>query len=117
MPVISQIADGSGGATSEARSLRCGWNPETRMNFEQPTVRTAAGFDTFDLTVDRVIDSDPDLSRYEWKDVDEYAHVRRPGTGHQAVDDARPQALAVLAGCSGQFEAAAERRSWRWNPA
>ncbi|WP_406500001.1 hypothetical protein OG936_36180 [Streptomyces sp. NBC_00846] len=36
---------------------------------------------------------------------------------HGAVDDARAQALAMLADCSGPFEAAAEWRSWRWNPA
>ncbi|MFB7552924.1 hypothetical protein [Streptomyces sp. NPDC056154] len=48
------------------------------MNFEWPTVRTAAGLDTFDLTVDPVIDPDPDLSRYEWKDVDEYALAHPP---------------------------------------
>ncbi|MFB6990539.1 hypothetical protein ACFC0C_29015 [Streptomyces sp. NPDC056178] len=48
------------------------------MNFEWPTVRTAAGLDIFDLTVDPVIDPDPDLSRYEWKDVDEYALAHPP---------------------------------------
>ncbi|MFE7357273.1 DUF402 domain-containing protein [Streptomyces sp. NPDC057543] len=88
------------------------------VNFERPSVRDAAGFDTFDLTVDLVID--PDLSQYEWKDVDEYAHVRRLGivtdTEHQAVDDARAQALAMLADRSGPFKAAAEWRSWRWDP-
>jgi hypothetical protein len=47
------------------------------VNFEHPNRRTEGGFDTFDLTVDLVID--PDLSTLEWKDVDEYAHVRRLG--------------------------------------
>ncbi|WP_371657441.1 hypothetical protein [Streptomyces sp. NBC_00280] len=32
------------------------------MNFERPTVRTAIGFDTFDLAADLVVD--PDLSRW-----------------------------------------------------
>lgn len=47
------------------------------VNFEHPTRRTTDGFDTFDLTVDLVVD--PDLTRWEWKDEDEYAHVRRLG--------------------------------------
>ncbi|MGW7199750.1 hypothetical protein [Streptomyces chryseus] len=45
---------------------------------------------------------DPDLSGWQWKDEDEYAHVRRLGivadTEHQAVD-------------------AAAWTSWRWNQA
>ncbi|MCX4791542.1 MULTISPECIES: hypothetical protein [unclassified Streptomyces] len=36
---------------------------------------------------------------------------------HRAVDDARAQALAMFADCSGPFEAAVEWRSWRRNPA
>ncbi|WP_254708113.1 DUF402 domain-containing protein [Streptomyces lunaelactis] len=47
------------------------------VNFEHPTRRTEDGFDTFDLTVDLVID--PDLARWQWKDEDEYAQVRRLG--------------------------------------
>ncbi|MFF9569977.1 hypothetical protein [Streptomyces sp. NPDC014685] len=59
-----------------------------------------------------------DLSRYEWKDVDEYAYVRQLGTvtEHQAVDDAHAQALVMFADCSGPFAVAVERTSWRWNP-
>lgn len=75
------------------------------VNFEHPAGRTANGFDTFELTVDLVID--PDLSTLTWKDEDEYAHVQRLGivtdTEHQAVDDARAQVLAMLA----------ERHAWR----
>ncbi|MFE9941958.1 DUF402 domain-containing protein [Streptomyces hirsutus] len=60
------------------------------VNFERPIARTGDGFDTFDLTVDLVID--PDLTDWQWKDEDEYAHVRRLGivtdTEHQAVDAA-----------------------------
>ncbi|MEV0126610.1 DUF402 domain-containing protein [Streptomyces sp. NPDC050703] len=48
------------------------------VNFEHPTRRSEAGFDTFDLTVDLVID--PDLTSWQWKDEDEYAHaLRTPG--------------------------------------
>ncbi|MFF2186292.1 DUF402 domain-containing protein [Streptomyces sp. NPDC058155] len=67
------------------------------VNFEQPTIRTDGGFDTFDLTVDLVID--PDLCTWTWKDEGEYAHVRRLGivtdTEHQAVELARAQVLAA----------------------
>ncbi|MFE1383538.1 DUF402 domain-containing protein [Streptomyces sp. NPDC058740] len=45
------------------------------VNFEHPTRRTEDGFDTFDLTVDLVVA--PDLTHWEWKDEDEYAHVSR----------------------------------------
>lgn len=88
------------------------------VNFEHPTTRTADGFDTFDLTVDLVVD--PDLSRLTWKDKDEYAHVRRLGivtdTEHQAVDDARARVLAMIEERSNPF-ADAEWTSWRWDPA
>jgi hypothetical protein len=88
------------------------------VNFERPTVRTAIGFDTFDLTVDLVVD--PDLSRWQWKDEDEYAHARRLGvvtdSEHQAVDDARAWALTMIAERSGPFADAAWT-SWRWDPA
>ncbi|MFV0126146.1 hypothetical protein ACLGI4_00140 [Streptomyces sp. HMX112] len=44
---------------------------------------------------------DPDLRQYEWKDVDEYAHVRRRGiitdTEHQAVNATREEAAAEAA--------------------
>lgn len=62
------------------------------VNFEHPTRRTQDGFDTFDLTVDLLID--PDITRWQWKDEDEYAHVRLgivSDTEHQAVDAARAQ--------------------------
>ncbi|MFB9586571.1 DUF402 domain-containing protein [Streptomyces goshikiensis] len=89
------------------------------VNFERPTRRTPAGFDTFDLTVDLVVS--PDLTRWEWKDEDEYAHVRRLGivsdTEHQAVDAARGQVLAMLAERSGVFAHAERWAAWRWEPA
>ncbi|MFJ8539033.1 DUF402 domain-containing protein [Streptomyces sp. NPDC093591] len=87
------------------------------VNFEHPTRRTPAGFDTFDLTVDLVVD--PDLSGIRWKDEDEYAHVRRLGivtdTEHRAVDAARAQVLAMLEERSGPF-ADATWASWQWEP-
>ncbi|MFJ7591758.1 DUF402 domain-containing protein [Streptomyces sp. NPDC097617] len=103
------IPDGDG----DGRRL---WN--WYVNFERPTVRTAAGFDTFDLTVDLVIA--PDLSGWEWKDEDEYAHVRRLGivsdAEHEAVDAARDQILAMLAERSGVFADAERWAAWRWEP-
>ncbi|MEW2709540.1 hypothetical protein AB0948_31810 [Streptomyces koyangensis] len=52
------------------------------------------GFDTLDLTVDLVVA--PDLTGWEWRDEDEYAHGRRLGivseTEHWAVD-APPAAM------------------------
>ncbi|WP_050993706.1 DUF402 domain-containing protein [Streptomyces violaceusniger] len=75
------------------------------MNFEHPTRRTDDGFETFDLTIDLLIASD--LSSWQWKDEDEYAHVRRMGIvsdiEHQAVDLARTQALAMLQARAGLF--------------
>ncbi|MFD3932643.1 DUF402 domain-containing protein [Streptomyces sp. NPDC058614] len=89
------------------------------VNFEHPTVRTTDGFDTFDLAVDLVVD--PDLSRWQWKDEDEYTHARRLGlitdTEHQAVDDARARVLALIEERSGPFANAAAWTSWRWEPA
>ncbi|KIF72923.1 hypothetical protein QR77_00670 [Streptomyces sp. 150FB] len=89
------------------------------VNFEHPTRRTENGFDTFDLTVDLVID--PDLTTLTWKDEDEYAHVRRLGvvsdTEHRAVELARAEVVAMLADRSGPFADADRWAAWRWNPA
>ncbi|CAL9627218.1 DUF402 domain-containing protein [Streptomyces sp. enrichment culture] len=89
------------------------------VNFEHPTRRTTDGFDTFDLTVDLVVD--PDLTRWEWKDEDEYAHVRRLGivtdTEHQAVDAAREEVLAMLTERTAVFADAERWAAWRWEPA
>ncbi|AWZ10681.1 hypothetical protein DRB96_32895 [Streptomyces sp. ICC1] len=89
------------------------------VNFERPIRRTEAGFDTFDLTVDLVID--PDLSTWTWKDEDEYAHVRRLGIvtdiEHQVVELARAQVLAMLEKRAGPFADADRCAAWRWNPA
>ncbi|WP_330343237.1 hypothetical protein [Streptomyces sp. NBC_00557] len=63
----------------------------------------------------------PDLSSWQWKDEDEYAHVRRLGivtdTEHQAVDAARDEVLAMLAERLGPFADAAAWSAWRWKPA
>lgn len=88
-------------------------------NFEHPTRRTETGFDTLDLTVDLVID--PDLERFEWKDEDEYAHVRRLGivtdAEHREVERARGQVLAMLGDRTGVFAEAEAWAAWRWDPA
>ncbi|MET8038374.1 DUF402 domain-containing protein [Streptomyces sp. NPDC005345] len=86
------------------------------VNFEHPARRTDAGFDTLDLALDLVVA--PDLTRWEWKDEDEYAHVRRLGivsnTEHRAVDAARSEVLAMLTERSGLFAQAERWASWRW---
>ncbi|MGW3653625.1 DUF402 domain-containing protein [Streptomyces sp. NPDC000878] len=101
-------------AADDGRRLR-NWY----VNFEHPTVRTADGFDTFDLAVDLVVD--PDLSRWHWKDEDEYAHARRLGIitdpEHQAVTAARTQALAMIEERSGPFADIDAWAGWRWDPA
>ncbi|MYR86285.1 DUF402 domain-containing protein [Streptomyces sp. SID685] len=75
------------------------------VNFEHPTRRTDAGFDTLDLTVDLVVA--PDLTRWAWKDEDEYVHVQRLGivsdTEHHAVDAARGEVLVMLTEPSSVF--------------
>jgi hypothetical protein len=87
------------------------------VNFEHPTRRTEAGFDTLDLTVDLAVA--PDLTRWEWKDEDEYAHVRRLGivtdTQHQAVDAARDEVLAMLTEHTGILAQAEQWAAWRWD--
>ncbi|MFD3920503.1 DUF402 domain-containing protein [Streptomyces sp. NPDC058595] len=89
------------------------------VNFEHPIRRTHEGFDTFDLTVDLVID--PDLSAFTWKDEDEYAHVRRLGivtdAEHRAVELARAQVLGMLEDRAGPFADAGRWAAWSWNPA
>ncbi|MFM9633523.1 MULTISPECIES: hypothetical protein [Streptomyces] len=58
---------------------------------------------------------------WEWKDEDEYAHVRRLGivsdSEHQAVDDARAQVLAMLADRAGVFAHVERWAAWVWEPA
>ncbi|MGR8012273.1 DUF402 domain-containing protein [Streptomyces hypolithicus] len=86
------------------------------VNFEHPTRRTETGFDTFDLTLDLVID--PDLTTWQWKDLDEYAHVRRLGivtdAERQEVELARGQVLAMLADRTGVFADAETWAAWSW---
>ncbi|MGW8569871.1 hypothetical protein [Streptomyces niveus] len=64
------------------------------VNFEHPTRRTEAGFDTLDLT------------RWEWKVEGEYA-----------VEAARGEVLTMPAELSGVFAQAQRWSSWRWEPA
>ncbi|MFD9396947.1 DUF402 domain-containing protein [Streptomyces sp. NPDC060000] len=89
------------------------------VNFERPSVRRASGFDTFDLLVDLLVETD--LSSWRWKDEAEYAHARRLGiiddTEHARVDAARQQALALLAERGGPFAEADRWIAWRRDPA
>lgn len=87
------------------------------VDFIRPYQRTAVGIDTFDLLLDLVVEAD--LSRYRWKDEDEYAQGRRLGliddALHQRVDAARQQVLALIESRRGPF--ADDWSSWRRDPA
>ena len=80
-------------------TLRCWY-----VNFERPPIWHAAGWDTFDLLVDLVVEPD---GTWRWKDEDEYAHGRRLGliddAEHRAVQAAREEALALVESRSGLF--------------
>ncbi|WP_335978000.1 DUF402 domain-containing protein [Streptomyces sp. CA2R106] len=84
------------------------------VNFQRPLRRTGLGFDTFDLLLDLVVS--PDLSRWTWKDEDEYAQGRRLGvvddTDHAAVEAARDQVLAMVKSADGPFAPAAGWHRW-----
>jgi hypothetical protein len=94
------------------------WLDRWYVNFQRPLRRTAIGFDTFDLLVDLVVA--PDLSRWEWKDEDEYAQARRLGVvdeaDHKAVEMAREQVLAMIELGEGPFAADAGWNRWRSDP-
>ncbi|MFD9687346.1 DUF402 domain-containing protein [Kitasatospora sp. NPDC059088] len=84
------------------------------VNFEMPYTRTSLGIDTFDLFVDLVVE--PDLSKYYWKDTDEYAQGRRLGlvddSQHKQVEAARERVLVLL-----QEQTAPFTGVWpRWSP-
>jgi hypothetical protein len=89
------------------------------VNFQRPLRRTGLGFDTFDLLLDLVVT--PDLSRWTWKDEDEYAQGRRLGvvddTDHAAVEAARDQVLAMIKSAGGPFSTAAGWHRWTSSPA
>ena len=88
------------------------------VNFQRPVHRTDLGFDTFDLLLDLVVA--PDLSRWEWKDEDEYAHGRRLGVvsdaDHRAVEKARAQAVRMIEERRTPFTREADWRAWRPDP-
>jgi protein associated with RNAse G/E len=88
------------------------------VNFQHPMRRTSIGFDTFDLLLDLVVT--PDLSRWDWKDEDEYAHGRRLGvvseTDHRAVEKAREEVIAMIEGGVGPFAAERGLGKWRYEP-
>ncbi|MFF3444579.1 DUF402 domain-containing protein [Streptosporangium sp. NPDC002721] len=75
------------------------------INFQRPYRRTLNGIDTFDLFVDLVVE--PDLSRWTWKDEDEYDQGRRMGiitdAEHQGVQEARAEVVAMIENRSGVF--------------
>jgi hypothetical protein len=87
-------------------------SPRWYINFERPPRRTPIGIDTLDLLLDLVVDVD--LSRWTWKDEDEYAHARHLGliadTEHRCIERARQRALAMIESCSGPF--AADWSNW-----
>ena len=88
------------------------------VNFQHPMRRTPIGFDTFDLLLDPVVA--PDLSRWDWKDEDEYTHGRRLGVvseaDHRAVEKAREEAVAMIEGAVGPFAAERGLGTWRYEP-
>ena len=88
------------------------------VNFQHPMRRTPIGFDTFDLLLDLVVA--PDLSRWDWKDEDEYAQGRRLGVvseaDHRAVEKAREEAVAMIEGSVGPFAAERGLGTWRYEP-
>jgi len=88
------------------------------VNFQRPMRRTPIGFDTFDLLLDLVVA--PDLSRWDWKDEDEYAHGRRLGVvseaDHRAVEKAREETVAMIEGAGGPFAAERGLGTWRYAP-
>ncbi|MEY9840647.1 DUF402 domain-containing protein [Streptacidiphilus sp. EB103A] len=88
------------------------------VNFERPMLRRAVGFDTFDLLLDLVIA--PDLSRWEWKDSDEYEQGRRLGIigpeDHQHVEAARDQVIDLIEHRSGPFAPSSGWATWRSDP-
>ncbi len=67
----------------EAFSAYVMWAAETRhldcwyINLQEPIRRTSIGFDTADHILDVVVS--PDLSRWRWKDEDEFREAERIG--------------------------------------
>ncbi len=101
-------ASTSSSSPTAAAGAGCGTGTSTSST---PPAAPRNGFDTLDLTVDLVVA--PDLTGGEWKEEDEYAHVRRLGivsdTEHRAVDAARGEVLAMLTERSGVF---AQAKRW-----
>ncbi|MFI7644382.1 DUF402 domain-containing protein [Nonomuraea sp. NPDC049400] len=75
------------------------------VDFDLPKQRTRMGIDTFDLLLDLV--AEPDLSRIQWKDVEEYEHGRRLGLiddrAHQGVLAAREEVVGLIESRQGPF--------------
>ncbi|MEU7858743.1 DUF402 domain-containing protein [Nonomuraea sp. NPDC049141] len=81
------------------------WPRAWYVDFDLPKQRTHLGIDTFDLLLDLV--AEPDLSRYQWKDVDEYEQGRRPGLiddqAHRHVAAARAEVIGLIETRQGPF--------------
>ncbi|GAA3647464.1 hypothetical protein GCM10022224_007890 [Nonomuraea antimicrobica] len=75
------------------------------VDFDLPKRRTHLGIDTFDLLLDLLVE--PDLSRYRWKDEDEYRHGRRLGLidddVHHRVAEARQEVIGLIETRQGPF--------------
>ncbi|WP_371781674.1 DUF402 domain-containing protein [Streptosporangium subroseum] len=86
------------------------------VNFQRPYCRTPEGIDTFDLALDLV--ADPDLSRWTWKDEDEYEQSRRMGiitdAEHRGVQESRDEVVAMIESRRGVF--GANWPDWRADP-
>lgn len=87
------------------------------VNFERPAMWRGDGWDTFDLLVDLVVESD---GSWRWKDEDEYAQGRRLGlvtdAEHTAVQAAREEVVALVEARSGLFSDEATA-AWLPDPA
>jgi hypothetical protein len=68
---------------SEAFSTYIMWETGTEnmicwyVNLQEPIRRTSIGFDTMDNMLDIVIS--PDMTRWEWKDADEFSEAHKAG--------------------------------------
>ncbi|SEM68287.1 DUF402 domain-containing protein [Streptacidiphilus jiangxiensis] len=88
------------------------------VNFERPMVRTAEGFDTFDLLLDLVVAAD--LSTWEWKDVDEFELGCRLGVvdaeDRRQVEAATTEVLKLIEKRGGPFTPSSGWATWRSDP-
>lgn len=102
-----------------AHAVHCFFEPGGALkgwyvNLQEPLRRTSNGFDTMDLALDVL--ATPDLSRWEWKDIDDLAEFVAHGLLAQAhADEIHAEGERVIA----QIEARAGvfAQPWpRWRP-